>query len=145
MLCHKFKLQNKNLYHLGIKGLGIIKTHLKQRKFKLKIGLLAFLLNYILRYWVSRYNYSHTNNVLSWIQYLRKVCDVLYVSMNFEEFNQNPSILMGVVICVKDICHACCDWERIKNCSFLIEAGLILLTSEEFDFLTLMNWALGTK
>lgn len=65
MLCHKFKLQNKNLYHLGIKGLGIIKTHLKQRKFKLKIGLLAFLLNYILRYWVSRYNYSHTNNVLS--------------------------------------------------------------------------------
>lgn len=58
------------------------------------------------------------------------------MSMNFEEFNQNLSILMGVVLRVKDICHAFCEWGRIKNCSFLIEAGLIL-TSEESDFLNI--------
>ena len=51
-----------------------------------------------------------TQNVLSWIQYWEKSVMFFMYLINFEEFHQNFGILLGVVICMKNICHVCCAY-----------------------------------
>ena len=58
--------------------------------------------------WIHRAICTH--NVLSWIQYWEKSMMLFMYPINFEEFHQNFGILLGVVICMKNICHVCCAY-----------------------------------